>query len=282
MQRPQLPGSLSTLEEIQIPAVENQMIESEATMGTVSLQNKMLAIAFTNTVIFILLTVVLQLVIPTTDIALPQWFSIVIIALVMGVSVGIATFAFGRLTIKQINRNLEHFKAEIEIVVQGDCTEQPFDSSAELSKLESSLRQITKAIKSKLNQAEQKAEEQEKQNQYLEEKLMDIIRNLDLTDERKLWEAVTETPENEAVPETPTGSLLEFLDNFHKWSQLPTAPELLLGSSSLEEIQQRKDQLQYRQVWLQAILEETQREIKLISPIAQLPNPNQVKKTNED
>jgi hypothetical protein len=124
---------------------------------------------------------------------------------------------------------------------------------------------------------------QEKENEDLQQKLMQIIHNLDLTfDNDSNLETTVVTPEDYETPDNPPGSLLEFLDNFHKWSQLPTAPELLLGSSTLEEIQQRKDQLQYRQVWLQAIMEETEREIKLISPIAQLGDKNNVKEINED
>jgi hypothetical protein len=248
----------------------------------VSLQNRILAIAFTNTVICVLITVVLQLLIPTTNIDLPQGLTISIIALITGVSVGISTFAFGQLMLKQSNRDWENFKAQIEAVTSVDLTAQAVDSASELSQVETSWQQITEAIKNKLNQTQQKAEEQAKQNQYLEAKLLEIVHNLDLTDERKLWEESVLTSEDDEVAATPTGSLLEFLDNFHKWSQLPTAPELLLGSSSLSEIQQRKDQLQYRQVWLQAILEETQREIKFIAPIAQIANQNQEKPISED
>jgi outer membrane murein-binding lipoprotein Lpp len=242
----------------------------------VSVQVQAFAIAFSTIVIS-----VWQGFVPTISNASPPWLAIVLIALVTGVLVGGITLALGRRKINQIHRNLQDLKAQLEAVAQGSVSSATIDFSPEFMPLVSSIQQMADATKLKLNQAQEKVEIQARQNEYLEDKLMEIIRNLDLTDERNLLGDVITNEQEEENPTTQTGSLLEFLDNFHKWSQLPTAPELLLGSSSLEEIQQRKDQLQYRQVWLQAILEETQREIKLISPIAQLGQPNHLKKSNE-
>jgi methyl-accepting chemotaxis protein len=245
-----------------------------------SVQVQSLAIAFLTTVICLLTTVFWQDLISTLNIASPQYLTIVLIALVAVISVGVDRL-IRQSKINDIHRNLEELKTQFEAVTQGDFSHSVINLSPEFMPLASSLQQMIEAVQIKLNQAQEKAELQAKQNEYLEDKLMEIIRNLDLTDERNLLGELITDELDEEPPTTPAGSLLEFLDNFHKWSQLPTAPELLLGSSSIEEIQQRQEQLKYRQVWLQAILEETQREIKLISPIAQLAQPNQLQKSSE-
>lgn len=287
MQRPDKPGDLNTSEQLPMPTVDKQPVESETLVssGVIAVDNtslfQALAIAFSTTLICVLTTIFWHNLMPRLSNTSPQWLTIVLIALVTGVSAGVITLTLGRNKIAQIHRNLEELKTSLSAIAQGNFSYPAIDLAPEFMPLAISIQQMAEATQIKLNQAQEKAELQAKQNEYLEYKLMEIIRNLDLTDERTLLgEVITNEQEGEE-PTAPAGSLLEFLDNFHKWSQLPTAPELLLGSSSLEEIQQRKDQLQYRQVWLQAILEETQREIKFISPIAQLAQPNPVKKSNE-
>ncbi len=245
-----------------------------------SVQVQSLAIAFLTIVIFLLTTVFWQDLISTLNIVSPQYLTIVWIALFAGISVAVNRL-IGRRKLNHIHRNLQELKTRLEAVAQGDFSHPVINLSPEFMPLASSFQQMAEAIKTKLIQAQEKAEVQAKQNEYLEDKLMEIIRNLDLTDDHNLVAEVIVNEQDESHPATPAGSLLEFLDNFHKWSQLPTAPELLLGSSSIEEIQQRQDQLQYRLVWLQAILEETQREIKLISPITQLTQTNRLEKSNE-
>lgn len=272
MQKTQEHGDLST-------SVEKQLLESETskshgvftTLEGASLKTQLFAIAFTAAVICIFTIVVVQNFIPPNSTA---WFA--------GITVGLTTLALGYLSIKQINGSLDNLKTQIEAVSHGDFTVQtPVYSSQKLGQLAMSFNQMIQVINTKLNEGKQKIEEQEKENAYLQQKLLQIINNLDLTHENSSLQVIT-TNEDEELSENPSGGLLEFLDNFHKWSQLPTAPELLLGSSTLEEIQQRKDQLQYRQVWLQAIMAETQREIKLISPIAQLGDKNNVKEIKEE
>lgn len=287
MQQPQKPGDLNTSEQLLMPTREKPPVESETpgSLGVWAVDNSYIlqafVLTFSTTVISVLTTVFCQSFMPTLSNASPQWLTIVLIALVTGVSAAVIALALERRKISQIRRNLEELKIQLAAVAQGNFSPPEISLSAEFMPLASSIQQMAEAVKIKLNQAQEKAEVQAKQNEYLEDKLMEIIHNLDLTDERNLVGEVITNEEDEEHPTTPTGSLLEFLDNFHKWSQLPTAPELLLGSSTLEEIQQRQNQLQYRQVWLQAILEETQREIKLISPIAQLPKPNHLKKSTE-
>ncbi|HEY9606852.1 MAG TPA: hypothetical protein V6C85_34910, partial [Allocoleopsis sp.] len=76
-------------------------------------------------------------------------------------------------------------------------------------------------------------------------------------------------------------TLLDFLDNLHSWSKVTTTPELLLGSSSLEEVKQRKEELEYRYAWLQALQDETKRELALLSLIGQSTERERAREANE-
>jgi hypothetical protein len=51
--------------------------------------------------------------------------------------------------------------------------------------------------------------------------------------------------------------------------------KLFLGASTVEEIQHHIEDLRYREVWLQTLLEETQRELKFITVVSQSPDKNQ-------
>ena len=285
MQKTQEHGDVNT--SVEKPMVESVSLGNQRVFTAfekASLKTQLLLISFTAAAICIVAVVVSQILIHHTSPHSFSWLQIGLSALIAGVTVGVTTFAIGQLIINSINSNLDNLKSQFEAVVQGDFTvKSPVNCSPEFSQLSISFNQMTQGIHRKFKEAQQKAKVQEKENEDLQQKLMQIIHNLDLTfDNDSNLETTVVTPEDYETPDNPPGSLLEFLDNFHKWSQLPTAPELLLGSSTLEEIQQRKDQLQYRQVWLQAIMEETEREIKLISPIAQLGDKNNVKEINED
>lgn len=292
MQKPQEHGeSLSTSEQLpSFSPAESQAVESIdrgsqgvfAAFENASIKSQVFAIAISATVLSTLAVLVaLQIFAPTAS---SQWLNLGLAAFVTGITVGGTTWVLGRMMTNQINRSIDNLLAQFQAVVQGDLgVRATVCSPNELGQLARSFNQMTQAIDTRLNEAQHKAEEKEKEKEDLQHKVMQIIHSQEFTSESNstLQAEVPVSEDNDStVP--PPGTLLDFLDSFHKWSQLPTTPELLIGSSTLEEIQQRKEQLQYRQVWLQAILEETQREIKLLSPITQLTDKNRVRESNED
>lgn len=157
-----------------------------------------------------------------------------------GVTVGLTSWGLGRISTNQIKHRLDNLQAQF------------------------------KAVNAKLKEAEQKAEREEKKKEDLQIQVSQLIQNLELNYSNKLTleSELAPTEEEEDVIEPP-GTLLDFLDNLHNWFKVTTTPEQLLGSSTLEEVKQRKDELQYRQVWLQALEEETNRELQLLSVICQ-------------
>lgn len=61
------------------------------------------------------------------------------------------------------------------------------------------------------------------------------------------------------------GTLIDFLDHIQGGFQAPAEP--VKSSSTMEEIREQQAQLKYRRAWLQAILNETDREIEIITQI---------------
>jgi hypothetical protein len=61
------------------------------------------------------------------------------------------------------------------------------------------------------------------------------------------------------------GTLIDFLE--HIQSSFQSSGELIRSSSTIEEMQEQHAQLKYRRAWLQSLLHETDREIKIISQV---------------
>ncbi|MGC1395037.1 MAG: hypothetical protein WA828_12220, partial [Coleofasciculaceae cyanobacterium] len=182
MQKSQKPGDLNTSAQLPMPSVEKQSIESETpgSSGVLAVDKasllQALAIALSTTIISVLTTVSLYLMpISTTS---SQWLIIVLIALVTGVSAGVITLALGQRKLAQIHHNLNNLKTQLAAVAQGDSNHLAIDLSPEFMPIASSIQQMVEATQIKLNQAQEKAEIQAKQNEYLEDKLMEVIRNL--------------------------------------------------------------------------------------------------------
>lgn len=202
-------------------------------------------------------------------------------ALITGVTAGWTTLALGRITTNRINCSLENLQSQFQAVAQGDLGVQAtVDSPNELGQLAMSFNKMTQSLNTKLNEAQGQASEQDKE-ENLQQKLMQASSGLELDPNRNLLEIEVISSEEDELDLTPPGTLLDFLDNLHNWFKVTTDPEQLAGSSTLEELQQRKEELQYRQVWLRALQDETSRELQFLSLIGQPTNQEQIRETQE-
>ncbi len=202
-------------------------------------------------------------------------------ALITGVTVGLTTLALGRITINRINRSIDKLQSQFQAVAQGDLGVQvTVESANELGQLAMNFNQMTQALNTRLNEAQGEASEQEKE-ENIQQKLMQPSSSLELTPNGNLLDVEVISSEDDELDITPQGTLLDFLDNLHNWFKVTADPEQLAGSSTLEELQQRKEELQYRQVWLRALQDETSRELQFLSLIGQPANQEQIRETQE-
>lgn len=296
MQKLQEPGeSLSPPESLpnlnldkssQGEPIPNRSLGVFATFAKASLKTQQLAIACTATlisasVVFFALQISVPTIVPQGSATSSQLPTVGLEALVTGVTVGVITWLLGQVASKRLNRDLEQLRNCFEVVSQGDLSTQVTEHSLqELGQLATTFNQMTQVLRAKFDEVQRQAEEQEKEKENLQHKLLQIIHNLELTAEKNLLVQDTE-PADDEEEILPPGTLLDFLDNLHSWSKVTTTPELLLGSSSLEEVKQRKQELEYRYAWLQALQDETKRELALLSLIGQFPERERSREANE-
>jgi HAMP domain-containing protein len=283
----QLP-SLNLDESSQGKPTPNRSLGVFATFANASLKTQQLVIACTAALISALVVfLVIQIFVPTVvqrgSASSSPLVTIGLDTLVTGVTVGLITWTLGQSAIKRINQDLEHLQAQFEAVMQGDLSIQVIGhSSKEFGQLAKTFNQMTQVLGTRLDEAQRKAEEQGKEKENLQHKLLQVIHALELTAERNsLVQDAVPTDEENGEGILPPGTVLDFLDNLHSWSKITTTPELLLGSSTLEEVKQRKEELEYRHAWLQALQDETKRELALLALLCQSPERERVREANE-
>lgn len=249
-----------------------------------SLRTQQLVIAsITGLIALLVVVAVIQLsanIVPLVDnTAFSQVAQRGLVALVTAVAVAVTTFALGLISSDRINRGINHLQAQFNAVACGDLgIHATVDSPKELAQLALSFNQMTRAIDTKLSEAQKKADEQKKATEDLQHQLVQLLQNTEENFPQDLTVQPEETPtEATEQPIAPEGTVLDFLDNLNNITKFRESinPNLLLNSSTLEELQQHKDELEYRQLWLQAILEETHRELNFLALLIESAQQNQ-------
>lgn len=280
MEKPQEPGvSLSRSEQLpsltlaDSPKVEPSPRSHQGVFSFfkgASLKSQQLATAITVGVISSLAVVVIIQVYAKTALhsgttALSQLPVISLAALVTAVIVGAIAFALGQISTNQINRSIDELQAQFNAVARGDLTVQPtVDTPKELGELVNSFKEMTVALDAMLSQANQKAKEQEKAKEDLQSQLLQLQRDKELAE----FGGVIVDPEGmiyeqEDAP-VSQGKLIDIVAKMQGGFEAPLNVEAST-STTLEEIMQYREELQYRSAWLEALLRETQREIQFLS-----------------
>jgi HAMP domain-containing protein len=206
--------------------------------------------------------------------ALPQLTEIGMAAFLTAVAVGVITFALQSAVINQINRDIDHLQEQCKKVASGDLSTQlTIASQTEIGQLAVSFNQMSQAINTRIQEAQEKADEQEKVKADLQQQLLQLLQGV----EEEFYSNSALYPEEEAIIENeqafaqPEGTLLEFLDRLLNVdiTKEVANPQVFFGSSKIQEIQRHQDELQYREIWLQALLNETQKQLKFVTFMTQ-------------
>jgi methyl-accepting chemotaxis protein len=191
-------------------------------------------------------------------------------ALVTATTVGATTFALGLRTTNRINLEVDNLQAQFNALAEGHLgISSTVSSTQEFRQLAMSFNNMAKALNTRLSEAQRKADEQEKIKQDLQEQLIELIHQ-DL--EKRFDLEATEQPEeiiadeNEPItnPQEKIIDLIAELNNITRFRE-SINPNLLLSTTTLNEIQQHKNELEYRKSWLKALVEETQRELNYLT-----------------
>jgi len=172
-------------------------------------------------------------------------------ALGTAIAVGAVTFALQQITINQFNRRTSRLKTMFEALAQdSENVKAEIGGGKEWEEVAIAFGQMQEAIAIRVGEAQQKAAAAEKVQEELQQQLIELVNKADRE----------KSNEEEEMLEPP-GTIVEFLEDFH---QQPIPPELILGSSTIEEVKERFEQLQYRRAWLQALLDEASREVTML------------------
>jgi len=279
MEKPQESGaSLSTSEQLSSftladsPKVEPSPSSNQGVFGffkEASLKSQQLATAIILGVISALAVVVIiqvyaKTVLVSGTTALPELPVLSLAALLTVVIVGAIAFGLGQISTNQINRSIDELQAQFNAVARGDLAVQPtVDTPKELGVLVNSFKEMTVALDTMLSQANQKAKEQEKAKEDLQNHLLQLQRDKELAEFGGVIVDPEGMIEQEDAP-VSQGKLIDIVAKMQGGLEAPLNVEAAT-SSTLEEIMQYGEELRYRSAWLEALLKETQREIQFIS-----------------
>lgn len=245
-----------------------------------SLKTQQLVIASTSGLIAsLILVAVIQLfaktVLPQGNTTLLYQLPLIALsAIVTAIAVGMITFALGLMTTEPLNRGIDNLQIQINTLAEGNFgVHATVYSPQEIGKLAMSFNQMAQALNTLLSEAQQKANEQEKAKENLQEQLIQLLqKDLEKTfdiDSTVEPEQIT-SAENELTinAQEKIIDLINELNNITRFRE-SINPNLLITTTTLEEIQQHKDELEYRKSWLLALIEETQRELNYLNLLIQ-------------
>lgn len=181
-------------------------------------------------------------------------------ALLGAIAAGMTVFTLEQMTINRLYDILGRLPLLFDGLLPEEAVNYPGEPVRELAQLDRQFNQIKTAIETRIEEAQQQAEEQEEAKEALQQLLQEAveIRNQPTA----VSEATAIGPDRGLV--MPDGSVLSFLDNIQQGFNFQIARE---NSSTLEEIKQQKEELEYRSIWLEALLYETQLELASIEKI---------------
>jgi methyl-accepting chemotaxis protein len=270
---------LSSLTSTESPNVELASDSSQGVFGwfeRASLRTQQLVIASTSglvaslvlvAVIQIFAKIILQLGNTTL---LSQLILISLATLVTATMVGATTFALGLITTNRISRVIDNFQAQFNALAEGNLgVRSTVYSTQELGQLAMSFNKMAEVLNTRLSEAQRKADEQEKIKEDLQEQLIQLIHqdleeSFDIGATVQPEEIITEENEQITNPQEKIIDLIVELNNITRFRE-SINPNLLLSTTTLAEIQQHKNELEYRKSWLKALIEETQRELNYLT-----------------
>jgi len=270
---------LSSLTSTESPNVELASDSSQGVFGwfeRASLRTQQLVIASTSglvaslvlvAVIQIFAKIILQLGNTTL---LSQLILISLATLVTATMVGATTFALGLITTNRISRVIDNLQAQFNALAEGNLgVRSTVYSTQELGQLAMSFNKMAEVLNTRLSEAQRKADEQEKIKEDLQEQLIQLIHqdleeSFDIGATVQPEEIITEENEQITNPQEKIIDLIVELNNITRFRE-SINPNLLLSTTTLAEIQQHKNELEYRKSWLKALIEETQRELNYLT-----------------
>jgi methyl-accepting chemotaxis protein len=270
---------LSSLTSTESPNVELASDSSQGVFGwfeRASLRTQQLVIASTSglvaslvlvAVIQIFAKIILQLGNTTL---LSQLILLSLATLVTATMVGATTFALGLITTNRISRVIDNFQAQFNALAEGNLgVRSTVYSTQELGQLAMSFNKMAEVLNTRLSEAQRKADEQEKIKEDLQEQLIQLIHqdleeSFDIGATVQPEEIITEENEQITNPQEKIIDLIVELNNITRFRE-SINPNLLLSTTTLAEIQQHKNELEYRKSWLKALIEETQRELNYLT-----------------